>query len=90
MGNLLRVNNVTGSVKQKEVVYLQNLRKDSDTVAAGTTIGSARVYNFNLTDAAYTGASTNWDLYLYDVQTYTEITLNRTASSVPMGSDMGR
>jgi hypothetical protein len=81
MGNLIRVNNATGAAKQKEVLYFQNLRKNSTNVAAGTTIGSARIYNFNLTDAAYTGSNTNWDLYLYDIQTYTEITLNRSASS---------
>ncbi len=81
MGNLLRINNVSGSPKQKEVIYLHNARKNSTTVAAGSTIGSARVYSFNLTDSAHTGASTNWDLYLYDIQTYTEITLNETLTS---------
>jgi len=80
MGNLLRVNNVTGSPKQKQEVYLQSRRKNSTTVAAGSTIGSARIYSFNVTDAAYTGASTNWDLYLYDIQTYTELTLNQSVS----------
>ena len=84
MGNLLRINNVTGSPKQKEVVYLQNRRKDSTTVSAGTTIGSARVYNVTVTDAAYSNAATSWDLYLYDVQTYTELTLNQTVSSVDL------
>jgi hypothetical protein len=29
-----------------------------------------------LTDAAYSGAATQWDLYLYDIQTYTNITFN--------------
>jgi hypothetical protein len=81
MGNLLRVNNVTGAIKQRQIVYLQNRRKNSNIVSAGTTIGSARVYNFNLTDAAYSGVDTNWDLYLYDIQTYTEITLNQSISS---------
>ncbi len=81
MGNLLRVNNVSGIPKLKEVVYLQNRRKTANNVSSGSTIGSARVYSFNLTDAAYTGASTNWDLYLYDIQTYTELTLNQSVSS---------
>ena len=81
MGNLLRVNNVSGSPKQRDVIYLQSRRKNSTTVAAGSTIGSARVYTCNVTDAAYTGASTNWDLYLFDVQTYTIITLNQSVSS---------
>ena len=81
MGNLLRVNNVSGSPKQRDVIYLQSRRKDSTIVAAGSTIGSARVYAYNVTDAAYTGSSTNWDLYLFDVQTYTILTLNQSVSS---------
>ena len=81
MGNLLRVNNISGAPKQKSEIYLQNQRKNSNTVAAGSTIGSARVYSFNVTDSAYTGAVTNWDLYLYDIQTYTELTLNQSVSS---------
>jgi len=80
MGNLLRVNNVSGSPKQKEPIYFQNRRKNG-TVAAGSTIGSARIYAFNLTDASYDNSATNWDLYLYDIQTYTEITLNQEVSS---------
>lgn len=88
MGNLVRVNNVSGSPKQKEIIYLQNQRKSGNIVGSGNTIGSARVYSFNLTDSAYGGASTNWDLYLYDVQTYTEVTLNQSVSSleVPVSS----
>jgi hypothetical protein len=84
MGNLVIVNNVSGSPKQKEIVYLQNRRKNGNTVGAGSTIGSARVYSFSLTDAAYNGASTNWDLYLYDIQTYTELTLNQPVSSIEL------
>jgi hypothetical protein len=88
MGNLLRVNNVSGIPKQREVIYLQSRRKNSTSVSAGSTIGSARVYNFNVTDSAYTGASTNWDLYLFDVQTYTILTLNQsvTSAQVPTSS----
>jgi hypothetical protein len=82
MGNLLRVNNVSGSPKQKGIIYFQNRRKNSTSTANGSTIGSARVYSFNLTDASYSGNLTNWDLYLYDVQTYTELTLNQVVSSV--------
>jgi hypothetical protein len=82
MGNLLRVNNISGAPKQKEVIYLQSHRKNSTIVSAGTTIGFARVYSFNVTDSAYSGATTNWDLYLYDVQTYTELQLNQSVTSV--------
>ena len=71
MGNSLRVNNVSGAPAQRYAVGLY-----SQFGGLGTKIGDARVYTFNLTDAAYTGASTNWDLSLYDIQTYTSLVLN--------------
>ena len=78
MGNLLRVNNVSGAPKQKESIDLYN-----QFAGGGTKIGDARVYTFNLTGSAYQDASTNWDLYLYDVQTYTSLTLNTPVA--PLG-----
>ena len=84
MGNLVRTNNVTGSPLQKNTVYLQSRRKNTTTIGSGTTIGSARIYNFNVTDAAYSSASTNWDLYLYDIQTYTELTINQSLSTIQL------
>ena len=78
MGNLLRVNNVSGNPKQKESIGLYN-----QFAGGGTKVGDARVYTFNLTASAYQDASTNWDLYLYDVQTYTSITLNTPVA--PLG-----
>jgi len=76
MGNSLRVNNVSGSPAQRYAIELY-----SRFGGLGTKIGDARVYTFNLTDAAYAGASTNWDLYLYDIQTYTSLVLNSSLSS---------
>jgi hypothetical protein len=78
MGNLLRVNNVSGSPKQKEKIDLYD-----QFGGTGNKIGNARVYTFNLTDAAYEGAATNWDLYLYDIQTHTKLTLNTPVA--PLG-----
>jgi len=84
MGHLLRVNNVSGAVQENVVVTLNN----QFTGDSPSGIGSARVYTFNLTDAAYDNASTQWDLYLYDIQTYTSLTFNRsvTSSEVPKSS----
>jgi len=84
MGHLLRVNNVSGAIQENVVVTLNN----QFTGDSPTGVGSARVYTFNLTDAAYEDASTQWDLYLYDVQTYTTLTFNRTvsASEIPKSS----
>ena len=83
LGSLIRVNNVYGSPyvginNNSSIVYLNNRRKDTNTstVGSGTTIGQARVYTYNLTESPYTQASTQWDLYLFDIQTYTVLTIN--------------
>lgn len=75
-GILLRVNNVIGMPKIREVVEVY-----SQLGSLGSKIGEARVYSFNLTDSQYSGESTNWDLRLYDLQTYTKLTLNQSVSS---------
>jgi hypothetical protein len=76
MGNILRVNNVTGLAKLRETVQLF-----SQFGSNGTQIGEARVYSFNLTDAPYLNSSTSWDLRLYDIQTYTRLSLNQSVGS---------
>jgi len=82
MGNLIRVNNISGSPKQNGSIELHSVRKSNSGNPSSTTkIGDARVYNFRLTDAAYSGASTSWDLYLYDIQTYTTLVLNQSLSA---------
>ena len=96
MGSLLKVNNVNGvpfitiGGATNNVVGLFNRRKD-DSIAPGTTadwngtqreIGQARVYAFNTADAPYTGASTEWDLYLWDIQTYTVLQISNIGSQV--------
>jgi len=87
-GTLLRVNNVAGTPflgvnNNSNTVKLQSRRKSSTVTSSadGIEIGEARVYSYSLTDAAYTDNSTEWDLYLFDVQTYTKLTLNESLSS---------
>jgi len=77
MGTLLKVNKVNGTVKQREQVGLKN-RLAGDF---GAQIGEARVYSFNLTDSKYEDASTEFDLRLYDVQTWTKLTLNQSVDA---------
>jgi len=77
MGHLLRVNNVAAAAEEHAEIELKSHLKGD----GGSTIGKARVYTFNLTDAAYSGAATQWDLYLYDIQTYTNLTFNRNVSA---------
>ena len=58
------------------------------TAGLGTKIGDARVYWFGLSDDTYKNVATEFDLYLFDIQTYTEVTLANTYSltDVPVGS----
>jgi hypothetical protein len=81
MGNILRVNTVSGTPKQKLTVDLLD-----QFVGSGTIIGNARVYKFNLTDSSYRDNATNWELYLYDIQTYTTVVLNSPVSSSELPS----
>ena len=83
MGNILRVNNVQGVPKQGTVVSLFD-----NFNSTGNLIGSARVYSFNLENSVYSGATTNWDLRLFDIQTFSTISLNTniTTTEVPQGS----
>ena len=96
MGSLLRVNNVQGTPLIKlggqttgvngNVIKLQNSRKGGSNAAAGLEIGQARVYNYSATDAPYTGSTTQFDLYLYDLQTYTILTLGSIPNALPAGT----
>jgi len=87
MGNLLRINNAYGTPyvginNNNNVVSLLNLRKSSSSsIGAATTIGQARIFSYKVTDAEYSNATTKWDLYMFDVQTYTSLTLNEVLSS---------
>ena len=89
MGNILRVNNVTkGSIAPGSTIRLFDNFLDVSGNTAGENIGSARVYSFNLEDAPYTGATTPWELRLFDIQTNTNLTLNQPISNteLPEGS----
>ena len=63
--------------------YVLSLR-DQRTVAnqetnPGTEIGVARVFDYNLESGGYDAANANlneWDISLYDIQTYVNITIN--------------
>lgn len=79
MGNILRVNTVSGTPKQGEKIELYNQLNGS-----GNKIGDARVYSFKLTDAAYINDTSNWDLCLYDIQTYTSLVLNKTITTTEL------
>ena len=76
LGNLLKVNTVSGLLDSGSVIQIYN-----NFNGTGDIIGSARVYSFNLEDANYVNDATVWDLRLFDLQTYTAITLNQSTSN---------
>jgi hypothetical protein len=86
MGNVLRVNNVFGTPviglnkDSTHVVELYAQRTGSNTAGTGEKIGEARVYSFGVTDDSYKDDATLWDLRLFDIQTYTQFTLNQQYS----------
>jgi len=82
-GPTYTLNNVYGSptigVNTNFTVHLMDTRR-SGISSTGKEIGLARVYDFALESGSYNTANARlneWDLSLYDVQTYTEITLNQ-------------
>jgi hypothetical protein len=83
-GPTLSLNNVYGTpIIGIGNTYILSLRDErvgtSNAVAPGKEIGVARVYDFRLESGSYnfTNQSINeWSISLYDVQTFTEITLN--------------
>ena len=91
-GPTVRINNVYGAPKvgmgNTFTVSLRDTRIGSAaTVAAGSEIGLARVYDFSLESGSYNSSNGNineWDISLFDVQTFTTLTLNEaTTLNVP-------
>jgi len=84
MGTLFRLNNVVGTpiidnnITANTVDLYDGRRTSSQNATGGSRIGTARVYTFNLTDGTYANKASKWDLYLYDIQTFTSITLNQS------------
>ena len=91
MGSLIKVNNVTGSPlisiggAFSNVVKLFNQRRGNNTAVSGLEIGEARVYSWGVSNAPYTGDTTDWDLHLYDIQTFTILKCSAIPESKPVG-----
>ena len=83
-GDTLKLNRVYGAptigIGNTYVLSLRDSRVGSNqTAAAGKEIGLARVYDFNLESGSYTLSNLDinqWKISLFDVQTFTEISLN--------------
>ena len=86
-GTLFKLNNVLGSPKiglnQDSIVSLRDQRRGtgSNPSANGNQIGNARVYALENSDSSHVNAATKYDLYLYDVQMHTQLTLNLAVSN---------
>ena len=84
-GNRIRVNNVLNGPQIKlnaststDFVDLRSARLASNkSTAAGDSIGRARVYDYKLQNAGYTGNGSVFELFLYDIQSDTKLTLNQ-------------
>ena len=79
MGNKFVVNNVSGITTLTNRIDPLNgphTTGTAQTFGTSTKIGDAKVYNFGPRDRVHKDATTEFDLYLYDVQTYTTLKLN--------------
>lgn len=79
-GNKLELDNVSGSPSVGfGITTTLSLRTErvglTSLTAPGEEIGKARCYDFKLKDAAYSNKTTNFETFLYDIDTYTKITI---------------
>ena len=95
VGRQILLNNVRGSIKVglTTQVSLYSDRTSTVGVSSGTKIGVARLYDLKLKNAAYSNASTQFESSLYDIQTYTVLTINtaltQTAPAYIEGKNSG-
>ena len=97
MGSLLKVNNAEGTPWMNiggttaNTIGLYNRRKGTGNVdpsGAGPSgsnaikIGQGRVYSYAVSSDAYSGDSTEWDLHLYDIQTYTILQISNPGADI--------
>ena len=83
-GSTFKVNNVFGApttgIGNTYILSLRDRRLGSDSkTLVGKEIGLARVYDFALEGGTYDTSNSKlnqWDLQLYDIQTFSHITLN--------------
>ena len=84
-GTKIKLNNVHGTpqilLSTSNTIQLYDKRRGSSVTAAnGNRIGEARVYMHNLSDASYSNAATEHDLYVFDVQTFVDLDINTALS----------
>lgn len=84
VGRKIEINNVFGSLPvgfgTTSQVYLYDKRTSIVGVSSGEQIGVARAYNLKLKNAEYVNKSSKFEISLFDVQTYTKLTLSTPIS----------
>ena len=75
-GNRLVLNNLRGQPQYRKVVDFYD-----QVNSTGNVIGQGRIYTLNAHDTTYSGASSKWNLYLYDAQLRTKLTLATTITT---------
>ena len=75
MGNILKVNNISGQPQLRNTIELYD-----SLGSTGTKIGDARLYSIHLTGSSEVSSSSKWNVHLYDIQTYTVLTLTQAVS----------
>ena len=82
LGNQVELNNVYGSIPvgfgSTSQVTLFSERTVTPGLPSGIPIGVGRVYDLKLKNAEYRDSSTVFETSVYDLQTYTYLTLNAT------------
>jgi hypothetical protein len=95
VGRQILLNNVFGSIAVglTTQVSLYDTRTATPGSSSGTKIGVARLYDLKLKNTAYSNASTQFESSLYDIQTYTSLTINtaltQTAPAYIQGKNSG-
>jgi len=93
LGSNLKVNNVFGSpyislggdVTNKIDLYNRRSHDPNIVTDRGIKIGVARVYSFGASDDTYKAGASEFDLHLYDIQTFTILKLS-DVSNITVGS----
>ncbi len=88
-GSPIRVNNVSGSPKlglTTSYTVQLHLQRLEAGVGVGTVIGNARVYDFEPHNNSYENESSEFNITLFDIQTYTTISLQSSIGAMSVGS----
>lgn len=88
-GDLIRINNVKSSPKvglSTDAVVSLHAQRLENQVATGSTIGFARIYDFEHHNTSYESPASQFNLRLFDIQTYTNIVTKTPLTGISVGA----